>query len=443
MTPFDLPLWIVLIFLFLFGCCIGSFLNVCVYRFPQHERLWDQLRGIYKPDSYCPKCKQKISARDNIPILGWLMLKGRCRNCGLSISARYPIVELLNGLLFVLVFVLEIPDGYGAKLEESCLFSHIGPQIVEGWSPRLHMNLRYLYHMVLIESLVVASLIDWDLKIIPDGSTVPAMIVGFLGAVTIGHVHLAPVWFQNPGDAAMFARLLPDSFQWIQNTQFVPQWTTTYPHLHGLAVSAAGFLVGGGIVWGVRLLGQWTLRREAMGFGDVILMAMIGSFLGWQAMVIVFFLAPLLALVVVILGFFLRREREIPYGPYLSLAALVVMLCYRDIWPFWEKLFSTGPFVLLMAVAGTFSMAFLFSVLQLVKRMLGIPLYEEEVWDEVWTSADQLGYQYSENHDRQQGRWRNNCQEWPGISAGQGTLPTQQWQHPPCPHHNSIQRRLQ
>jgi leader peptidase (prepilin peptidase)/N-methyltransferase len=372
------------------------------------------------------------------------MLKGRCRNCGLRISARYPFVELANGLLFVLVYVLEVPAGYGAELEESCLYSHIGPQIVDGWSPVFHVNLRYLYHMVLIESLLVASLIDWDLKIIPDGSTVPAMIVGFLTAAAVGHVHLVPVWFQDPGDAAMLARLLPESFYWIRNDHYVPQWIAAWPHLHGLAVSVAGFLAGGGIIWGVRLLGFWILRREAMGFGDVILMAMIGSFLGWQAVVIVFFLAPLIALLVVVVGFFLRREREIPYGPYLSLAAVIVLLRFHDIWPFWERIFATGVFVPVMAVVGTCLMAFLFYFMQVVKRVLGIPLYEERVWyEEVWTSADQLEYQYSENHDRQQGRWRVNCREWPGIDAGQGTLQANRWRHPPCPDHNSIQHRLE
>ncbi|MBD3675278.1 MAG: prepilin peptidase [Planctomycetaceae bacterium] len=247
MTPFDLPLWIVLTFLFLFGCCIGSFLNVCVYRFPQHDRLWDQLKGIHTPPSFCPRCKQKISPRDNVPILGWLMLGGKCRNCGLSISPRYPLVELLNGLLFVGLYVMEVPADYLATIEESHLYTPLGPQIVEDWSSELHMNLRYLYHLVLVEALLVASLIDWDLKIIPDGSTVPAMVVGVLGGAAIGHVHLVPVWFQDPSLARAFMSLFPESWQWMAADVTVPEWTIVFPHLHGLAVSVAGFLVGGGI----------------------------------------------------------------------------------------------------------------------------------------------------------------------------------------------------
>ena len=439
MTPFDFPLWIVLVFLFLFGCCIGSFLNVCVHRIPQHDRLWDQLRGLNSPPSRCPKCLTRISTRDNVPILGWLFLRGKCRKCGLSISIRYPLVELFNGLLFVIVYLCEVPDGYLAKLAESCVYADIGPQIVSGWSETLHVNLRYVYHMVLLEALLVASLIDWDLKIIPDGSTVPAMLVGFAGAFTIGHVNLVPVWYQDPSFARAFSHLLPEPLQLIDPNIRVPEWTIAHPHLHGLAVSLAGFIVGGGLVWGVRILGQWILRREAMGFGDVILLAMIGSFIGWQPVVIVFFLAPLCAMVFILCTFLMKKQREIPYGPYLSLAALFVILFFHRIWPFWEKIFSTGLMVPVIAIVGTVVLAVSLFGIQLVKRILGIPLYDpEEVFDE-WNSADQLGYQYSENHDRLQGRWKT--EQWPGVDAGQGTGNHSQWRNGSSPDWKTVQRR--
>ena len=441
MMPFDLPLWIVLIFLFLLGCCIGSFLNVCVYRFPQHESLWAQLKGIYTPPSFCPRCQHKISSRDNVPILGWLMLGGKCRNCRLSISPRYPIIEFLNGLMFVLLFVMEVPSHYLATVEESHLYTPLGPQIVDGWSAELHMNLRYLYHLVLMEALLVASLIDWDLKIIPDGATVPAMFVGVLGAVAIGRVHLVPVWFQDPSTSRAFLSMFPESWQWLGSDTTVPQWTINFPHLHGLAVSVAGFVIGGGLIWGVRLIGQWVLKREAMGFGDVILMAMMGSFLGWQPMVMVFFLAPLCALVVVLISALSFRPREIPYGPYLSLAAFIVVLFFRELWPYWERIFSTGLLVPIMAVVGTVLLTVCLQLIQIIKRLLGIEDDVDEMWYEEWTSADQLGYLYSENHDRRQGRWRETTNEWPGIDAGQGTLHDDCWRHSPSPDWKTQQHR--
>jgi len=440
MTPFDLPLWIVLLFLFLFGCCIGSFLNVCVYRFPQHDSLFDQLKGINSPPSCCPKCRQRISPRDNVPILGWLMLKGKCRTCGMSISSRYPVIEFFNGLLCVVLYMMEVPSGYLATIEESFLYTPLGPQIAEGWSPELHVNLRYLYHLVLIEALLVASLIDWDLKIIPDGSTMPAMFVGLLGAATVGHLYLVPVWFQDPSLSRIFTSLLPESWQWLHSDFTVPVWTATYPHLHGLAVSVVGFLVGGGMIWGVRLIGKWVLRREAMGFGDVILMAMIGSFLGWQPVVMIFFLAPLCALCGVVISLVSIKQREIPYGPYISLAALLVVMFFRELWPFWERIFSMGLMVPMIGIIGAILLAVSLYGIQLVKLCLGIPLYEPDHYEE-WTSADQLGYLYSENHDRRQGQWRQTSSNWTGIDSGQGTLHAEQWQHSPSPDWKTTRQR--
>ena len=80
MIPLDIPPWIVLSWLFVFGTVVGSFLNVCIYRIPHHERLWDQLRGLNHPPSSCPFCRRRILAIDNIPVLGWIWLRGRCRD---------------------------------------------------------------------------------------------------------------------------------------------------------------------------------------------------------------------------------------------------------------------------------------------------------------------------------------------------------------------------
>lgn len=427
MIPFDIPPWLMLPFLFLIGCCIGSFVNVCVHRIPQHERLFDQLRGLWSPPSRCPKCLKPIPSRDNIPIFGWLMLGGRCRNCRLRISIRYPLVELANGLLFVLVYLTEVPFEYGASVEQGSLFTPLGPQYATEWSAVFHLNVRFLYHMVLFEALLVASLIDYDLKIIPDGSTVPAMVIGVVAAGVFGNLYLVPVWFQDPSLAKQMAQLLPDGFPFISMSTIVPTWTSEFPRLHGLAVSAAGFVVGGGMTWSVRLVGQWILRREAMGFGDVILMALIGSFVGWQVSVIIFLMAPLCALLGIVGSFFYRRAREIPYGPFLSLSTLLVVVFFRQIWPFWERIFSTGMMVPAMAAVGLVLMIISLYGIQSIKKMMGISLYDQEVWTEEWTSADQLGYQYSENQDRHQGRWRTD--DWPGLDSGLGMSHHERWRH--------------
>ncbi|NQT40505.1 MAG: prepilin peptidase, partial [Planctomycetes bacterium] len=121
----------------------------------------------------------------------------------------------------------------------------------------------------------------------------------------------------------------------------------------GLLSSLVGMAAGGGITWAVRVIGTSVLGREAMGFGDVTLMAMIGSFLGWQACLMIFFLAPFAGLVLAVARFALRREREIPYGPFLCLATLVVVIRWEPIWGWARPLYALGwlvPVVILLCL---------------------------------------------------------------------------------------------
>ena len=102
----DLPLWIILPYLFIIGAMIGSFLNVCIYRIPTQERFFDQLRQLWNRPSHCRRCGENIRWYDNVPIFGWLKLRGRCRKCRMRISPRYPLIEFLNGCLWVLLYVM-------------------------------------------------------------------------------------------------------------------------------------------------------------------------------------------------------------------------------------------------------------------------------------------------------------------------------------------------
>lgn len=450
--PHDVLFWFLLVWLFVLGSVIGSFLNVCVYRIPQHERFLDQLRGLVSPGSHCPKCNTPIRKTDNIPILGWLRLKGRCRDCGLRISFRYPLIEFLNGLLFVVVYWFELPREFQTLPWESCTWSALGPHLANGWSDITQLHLQYAYHMILLEALLVASLIDLDTMTIPDGSTLPAMIMGVVAAFALGQMYLVPVWFQDPSLAmyapkvlqAPFGEMVTDTLALAPQRGYLnyglrfefPAWVKTAPHLHGLAVSLAGLVVGGGIVWGVRIIGHWTLRREAMGFGDVILMALVGSFLGWQATLVAFFLAPFFAMLVTVLRWLIscifRSQAHggyIPYGPYLSLGALVVLLSWKWIWPIVGHWFSAGPFVPLLGVVLLVLMVPALLFVQLIKRLLGIPLYNEEMeLYEEWTSADTLTYLAGEVVERDRQQW-TKTNTWTGEAAAQGTIHEERWRH--------------
>ena len=425
MTFGGIPQWIILPWLFAFGACIGSFLNVCIYRIPQHERLWDQLRGLTHPPSSCPFCRRRILAIDNIPILGWLILRGRCRFCRHSIPPRYALIEFGNGLLWVVLYMMIVPAGFDATVRQSCLWSPLSPLANPALSfsqQVFWLHAHYFYSLVLVEALVVATFIDFDLYLIPDGSTIPAMVVGVLGAFILGHLQPWPVWFQSPTTLGFFEQMLPDAWSWARDP-VPPAWLIAHPHLHGLLSSLAGLLVGGGLVWLVRIIGERVMKREAMGFGDVILLAMIGSFLGWQATVLVFFVAPFCSLVVIAATLFFKRSREIAYGPYLSIAALLVLLFWKPWFSSAAQYFSLGPVVFVHGIILFVLMALTLMLVQFVKRLLGFDDPDEPPWE--WGSGDQLAH--FANKDASSVSSPLQPPTWPGISAGQGRQFTDRW----------------
>ena len=286
--------WVELVvglWLFAIGTVVGSFLNVCIYRIP-----WQ--KSVIWPGSHCPSCLSVIAARDNIPIFGWLILRGRCRTCGSRISPRYPLIEALTGLLFVAVYVVDV---------------HWGSPPWSGANPYASVA----YHALFVALLIAATFIDYDLYILPDAITVTGMIVGLAIGVLVPEARLDPS-----------ARTLAV--------------VTTYRA--GLIMGVQGLLIGGGMVWIIRIIAGAVLRREAMGFGDVMLLGMIGAFLGWQAAVTAFFLGAFYALAhasgkaVRSIAKWLRgvklkgTDHEIPFGPYLSMAALTLMLGWPWVW---------------------------------------------------------------------------------------------------------------
>ena len=430
LTAFGLPMWICLAYLFVLGATVGSFLNVCIYRIPTQadSSIWKQLYAIVSPRSRCPRCLNHIPPWANVPILGWLMLRGRCYHCKGWISPRYPLIEFGNGALWALVYWMTIPNGFGVDITDSQSVGIFGPQATGYLETRSILHWRYFYHMVLIEALVVASFIDFDLKIIPDGSTLPAMCVGVLGAVSLGNLYLTPVWHQDPLARNELRRLMPEWLQFTIIRGVVPDWVLEWPHLHGLAVSLAGLVVSAGVVWAVRIMGHWAVGREAMGFGDVILMAMVGSFLGWQAGVLVFFFAPAVALVVVVFTFLTRREREIPFGPYLSIAALLVVLFWKQISDATSQIFGSGPILIVMGVMLAVLFPITMRAFRIILEALGLASYDEETYED-WTSADHLIHFEGETVDPDHGRWKENA--WPGRNSGRGWTQYDTWRNGP------------
>jgi leader peptidase (prepilin peptidase)/N-methyltransferase len=285
-------------FFFLIGTVVGSFLNVCIYRIP-----WQ--KSVIWPQSRCPRCLVVIAGIDNIPIVSWIALRGECRCCGLPISARYPSVEALTGFLFVgayLIDVIAAPRGAWGQIPTAGLAAAA-------------------YHSLFLALLVAAALIDYDLMIIPDGITVLGMASG---------IALAAVWplvRPAPANAAS--------------------------HLAAFFTGIAGLLVAGAFTYSIRQVFTFVFGREAMGMGDVTLMGMIGAYLGWQAAILTFFLGAFLGLghAVWKMVRYLRKwltgaqlsssDREIPLGPYLSMAAILLFFAWPWAWPVcWRDLFA-------------------------------------------------------------------------------------------------------
>ena len=264
------------VYVFAVAACIGSFLNVVIARLPKG-------RSLVRPPSSCPRCGSRIRWYDNVPVISWIFLRGKCRNCGLPISPRYPIVELLTAVL-----VLAVYHRYGM-----------------GWPT--------LGYALFVCALLALTFIDLDTWLLPHEITWPLIVLGLV------------------------------SFLWNPDLRLVD--------------SAIGAAAGGLFFAAIALFGEKVLKKETMGWGDVYLLAAIGAWLGWQALLPVVLLSAVQGSIVGALLLWLKRPHRsgqaaatepaakpdpaehpasdddwvppphaVPFGPFLALAALEQLL---------------------------------------------------------------------------------------------------------------------
>ncbi|MFH0762734.1 MAG: prepilin peptidase [Candidatus Omnitrophota bacterium] len=247
---------------FIFGSIVGSFLNVCIHRMPKGE-------SVVWPRSHCPHCGKRIPGYDNVPFISYIILKGKCRFCRKKISLRYPLVELLTALLFVL------------------LFKHYG------------LTYNFFFYVVFACGLIIATFVDIKHRIIPDEVSIGGLIIGFILS-SIRGFHLSPFSFN---------------------------WRPMFGSLLGIVIGGGVIYLSGFLFDLVyfKLLKKPPIQgeTESMGGGDVKLLAMIGAFLGWQRALLTFFVAPFFGLLVGIVLLVRKKDHTIPYGPFLALGALV------------------------------------------------------------------------------------------------------------------------
>jgi leader peptidase (prepilin peptidase)/N-methyltransferase len=307
-----------------------------------------------------------------LPVVGYLLSGYRCRRCGARLSFLRPLVELLTSFLFVLLYLIYLGPATSWEFPYSPLEFK-----------REHLVAIFVYHCILVSLLLMATFIDLDMMIIPDSVTVPGMLLGIvLGTFWYVELHPVPLWSPPRGTADL--EILSNQ-QWMRifgSEKPVPvEWETTVAVVNehykqnwnrwlGFSTSIVGLLVGGGVVWIVRAICTWVFGREAMGFGDVTLMAMVGSFVGWQTAVIAFFLAPIPAVVVGVLGLIFSGKNALPYGPHLSISTLFCVLFWRPLWQYSAHIFFDFAFFLLAAFVMLVMLVIVATMVQMGKRIV-------------------------------------------------------------------------
>lgn len=247
--------WIETVAVLGLGACVGSFLNVCILRWPLGI-------SIIHPASRCSACGVKIPFSLNVPILGFFLLRGRARCCGAHLDPRYPVVEALTAVLFLGLWFL--------------------------YPPKL-----FLIYAGLTAGLIVASGIDFDHLVIPDGLT--------LGGVALG----------------------------ISLSYLVPELQQREDPADAMIRSAVSAAAGGTILYLLAKTASWILQKEAMGTGDAKLLAALGAFLGWNSLPWILGISSILGAFVGVTMLIQRKQKlgvKIPYGPYLALAAILWLL---------------------------------------------------------------------------------------------------------------------
>jgi leader peptidase (prepilin peptidase)/N-methyltransferase len=349
--------WIWLPVVFVMGVILGSFLNVCIARLPLEK-------SVIWPSSRCGSCLQPIRKFDNIPLLSYWLLRGRCRTCGEPFSIRYFLIELTTGLLFAGLFYAEIIVNIHQwpVLKDNQLALQFGVVPGPAW-------VLFGFHAILFSLLLAAAACDLEHREIPLGLTVPGMLIGLVGAVLFpwpwphslaqamgGQFGGRPWWQLNP-DLGPKPGLYP-----LPVWGPLPEWLPAGSWQLGLATGIAGALVGTLMIRVIGWIFSTALGKEAIGLGDADLMMMAGAFIGWQAVVVAFFVAVLPGLVFGIVQLFLRGDNAMPFGPALAAGVGITVLCWRWIGPrvqplfFWGELLAivVGMSILFLAVAGLF-----------------------------------------------------------------------------------------
>jgi leader peptidase (prepilin peptidase) / N-methyltransferase len=244
----------------LLGLCFGSFLNVCIIRLAREDK---KGRSLFHPPSTCPSCGKRIAWRDNIPVVSWLLLRGKCRSCGHPISAQYPIIEAAVGLL-------------------------------------------------------------WLAGMLAYGPSLRFVAAAFFGTILLG---IAVT------DARHY--LIPDEYNWVGLV--LGLGLSLAGGVTGFLHAVLGAAVGFGVLYAVGLAGRWILKEDAMGGGDIKMMAMVGSFVGWQGALLTVFSGAVFGSLVYLPLLLLKKKRLVPFGVFLAMGGAVAFVFGSSILDWYQR----------------------------------------------------------------------------------------------------------
>lgn len=351
----------IVICVFILGAIIGSLLNVVAARLPVEK-------SIFWPGSHCGNCYQPVRFFDNIPLLSYWILRGRCRTCKARFSIRYFLVELFVACGFVAIFYFEIVlnvnhvpalDNAARRLQIN-LFAPANVQVL----------IFFAHRALLFSFLTAAALCDLHKE-----RTIPLSVTltGTFFALALS-LFLPWPWPTPVGDALPQLRLgeewwmlAPDKMQKTGLQLWpawgpVPNWMPAGTWRCGLVTALAGAFAGTFILRAMKVLFERGLGKEALGLGDADLMMLVGAFLGWQPVIVAFLLGGLISLVFALPNLFLRGEKSLPFGPGLALGTVVTWLGWHSLGPLVQPIFFNYVFLLIIFGGGaaiTFLLAFL------------------------------------------------------------------------------------
>ena len=352
---FHAPVALYCLWVFALGLGVGSFLNVVIARLPYEK-------SVIWPSSRCFVCFQKIDLLDNLPIVGYLRLRGRCRKCGAAFSSKYLWVELGTGFAFLALYFIEI-----------VLQAQGGPEMVKPWHNTPGLRWAYIdyhnplppwqtwvffaFHAVLLAALIASAMIDLKHRIIPPQITYLATLVGLIASVAFP--------WPWPNDLTSLGGLPTDGRSWILPEVEgkipeglsvwpfwgpIPSWAPVGSWKLGLINGLLGAAVGMAIGRGIKMVFELGMGKEALGLGDADLLMMAGSFLGWQAIALALPVGAVLTLCVVLPMMAVqvvrgkKVETQLPFGPGIAAG---IVTCWFG-WPWLGRLVQGVFFDLLI-----------------------------------------------------------------------------------------------